>query len=170
MFPKDLRNDVSIVSTVLSVEQDNLPEFGAMMGTAIAIAISDIPFNGPVASVFVGIVDGEFVINPTAAQREVSQLNMTVSGTRQKVCMIEAGAKEVPDDVMFDAIMLAHEEIKKLCDFVDEIADAVGKKEKEKKLCSDNLKLHLQVVRLLLKQARWPNWQTVTVLFVTAIQ
>ncbi len=132
LFPKDLRNDVSIVSTVLSVEQDNLPEFGAMMGTAIAIAISDIPFNGPVASVFVGIVDGEFVINPTAAQREVSQLNMTVSGTRQKVCMIEAGAKEVPDDVVYDAIMLAHEEIKKLCDFVDEIADAVGKKEKIK--------------------------------------
>ena len=132
LFPKDLRNDVSIVSTVLSVEQDNLPEFGAMMGTAIAIAISDIPFNGPVASVFVGIVDGEFVINPTAEQREVSQLNMTVSGTRQKVCMIEAGAKEVPDDVVFDAIMLAHEEIKKLCDFVDEIADAVGKKDKIK--------------------------------------
>ncbi len=132
LFPKDLRNDVSIVSTVLSVEQDNLPEFGAMMGTAIAIAISDIPFNGPVASVFVGIVDGEFVINPTAEQREVSQLNMTVSGTRQKVCMIEAGAKEVPDDVVYDAIMLAHEEIKKLCDFVDEIADAVGKKEKIK--------------------------------------
>ncbi len=132
LFPKDLRNDVSIVSTVLSVEQDNLPEFGAMMGTAIAIAISDIPFNGPVASVFIGIVDGEFVINPTAEQREVSQLNMTVSGTRQKVCMIEAGAKEVPDDVIYDAIMLAHEEIKKLCDFVDEIADAVGKKEKIK--------------------------------------
>ena len=132
LFPKDLRNDVSIVSTVLSVEQDNLPEFGAMMGTAIAIAISDIPFNGPVASVFVGIVDGEFVINPTAEQREVSQLNMTVSGTRQKVCMIEAGAKEVPDDVVYDAIMLAHEEIKKLCDFVDEIADAVGKKDKIK--------------------------------------
>ncbi len=132
LFPKDLRNDVSIVSTVLSVEQDNLPEFGAMMGTAIAIAISDIPFNGPVASVFVGIVDGEFVINPTAEQREVSQLNMTVSGTRNKVCMIEAGAKEVPDDVVYDAIMLAHEEIKKLCDFVDEIADAVGKKEKIK--------------------------------------
>ena len=132
LFPKDLRNDVSIVSTVLSVEQDNLPEFGAMMGTAIAIAISDIPFNGPVASVFVGIVDGQFVINPTAEQREVSQLNMTVSGTRQKVCMIEAGAKEVPDDVVYDAIMLAHEEIKKLCDFVDEIADAVGKKDKIK--------------------------------------
>ncbi len=132
LFPKDLRNDVSIVSTVLSVEQDNLPEFCAMMGTAIAIAISDIPFNGPVASIFVGYVDGQFVINPTAEQREVSQMNLTVSGTRNKVCMIEAGAKEVPDDVMFDAIMLAHEEIKKLCDFVDEIADAVGKKEKIK--------------------------------------
>ena len=132
LFPKDLRNDVSIVSTVLSVEQDNLPEFCAMMGTAIAIAISDIPFNGPVASIYVGLVDGEYVINPNAAQREVSQMTLTVSGTRNKVCMIEAGAKEVPDDVMYDAIMLAHEEIKKLCDFVDEIADAVGKKEKIK--------------------------------------
>ena len=132
LFPKDLRNDVSIVSTVLCVEQDNLPEFGAMMGTAIAIAISDIPFNGPVASVFVGLVNGEYVINPTAEQRAVSQINMTVSGTRSKVCMIEAGAKEVPDDIMYDAIMFAHEEIKKLCDFVDEIADAVGKKEKIK--------------------------------------
>ena len=132
LFPKDLRNDVSIVSTVLSVEQDNLPEFCAMMGTAIAIAISDIPFNGPVASVFVGYVDGEYVINPTAEQREASLMNLTVSGTRNKVCMIEAGAKEVPDDIMYDAIMLAHEEIKKLCDFVDEIADAVGKKEKIK--------------------------------------
>ena len=132
LFPKDLRNDVSIVSTVLCVEQDNLPEFCAMMGTAIAIAISDIPFNGPVASVFVGYVDGEYVINPTAEQREASLMNLTVSGTRNKVCMIEAGAKEVPDDIMYDAIMLAHEEIKKLCDFVDEIADAVGKKEKIK--------------------------------------
>ena len=132
LFPKDLRNDVSIVSTVLCVEQDNLPEFCAMMGTAIAIAISDIPFNGPVASIYVGLVNGEYVINPTAAQREVSQMVLTVSGTRNKVCMIEAGAKEVPDDVMFDAIMLAHEEIKKLCDFVDEIANAVGKKEKIK--------------------------------------
>lgn len=130
LFPKDLRNDVSVVATVLCVEQDNLPEFGAMIGTGIALAISDIPFNGPVASVFVGIVDGEFVINPTAAQREVSPLNLTVSGTRKKVCMIEAGAKEVPEDVMYDAIMFAHEEIKKLCDFIDEIADAVGKKEK----------------------------------------
>ena len=155
LFPKDLRNDVSIVSTVLSVEQDNLPEFGAMMGTAIAIAISDIPFNGPVASVFVGIVDGEFVINPTAEQREVSQLNMTVSGTRQKVCMIEAGAKEVPDDVVYDAIMLAHEEIKKLCDFVDEIADAVGKKDKIKYEAFDiNHDLYDDVERLAIDEIK----------------
>lgn len=132
LFPKDLRNDVSIVSTVLCVEQDNQPEFCAMMGTAIALAISDIPFNGPVASVFVGIVDGEFVINPTAAQREASPLNLTVSGTRKKVCMIEAGAKEVEDDVMFDAIMFGHEEVKRLCDFVDSIAAEIGKKEKIK--------------------------------------
>ena len=151
LFPKDLRNDVSIVSTVLCVEQDNQPEFCAMMGTAIALAISDIPFNGPVASVFVGIVDGEFVINPTAAQREASPLNLTVSGTRKKVCMIEAGAKEVEDDVMFDAIMFGHEEVKRLCDFVDSIAAEIGKKEKIKYEAFDiNHELYNDVERFAL--------------------
>ena len=116
LFPKDLRNDVSVVSTVLSVEQDNQPEFAAMTGVGIALAISDIPFNGPVASIYVGYVDGNYVINPTEEQREKSTLNLTVSGAPEKVTMIEAGAKEVPDEVMFEAIMLGHEEIKKdLC-------------------------------------------------------
>jgi polyribonucleotide nucleotidyltransferase len=132
LFPSDLRNDVSVVATVFCVEQDNQPEFAAMLGTGIALAISDIPFNGPVASVYVGIDDGKFVINPTSAQREASPLLLTVSGTREKVAMIEAGADQVPEDVMFDAIMFAHEEIKRLCDFIDMIAQEVGKKEKFK--------------------------------------
>lgn len=127
LFPKDLRNDVSIVSTVLSVEQDNSPEFCAMIGSSIAIGVSDIPFNGPIASVYVGLVDGEFVINPTEQQREVSDLNLIVSGSPKKVVMIEAGANEVKEDVMFDAIMYGHEEIKKLCSFLKNIQDEIGK-------------------------------------------
>ena len=127
LFPKDLRNDVSIVSTVLSVEQDNAPEFCAMIGSSAAVCVSDIPFNGPIASVYVGLVDGEFVINPTEAQREVSDMNLTVAGSMKKVVMIEAGANEVPEDVMYDAIMFAHEEIKRLCAFIGEIQAEIGK-------------------------------------------
>ena len=127
LFPKDLRNDVSIVSTVLSVEQDNAPEFCAMIGSSAAVSVSDIPFNGPIAAVYVGLVDGEFVINPTEAQREVSQMNLTVAGSAKKVVMIEAGANEVPEDQMFDAIMFAHEEIKKICAFIQKIQDEIGK-------------------------------------------
>ena len=127
LFPKDLRNDVSIVSTVMSVEQDNAPEFCAMIGSSAAVSISDIPFNGPIAAVYVGLVDGEFIINPTVEQREKSDLNLTVAGSLQKVVMIEAGANEVPEDVMFDAIMFAHEEIKKICEFIKGIQDEIGK-------------------------------------------
>ncbi len=127
LFPKDLRNDVSIVSTVMSVEQDNAPEFCAMIGSSAAVSVSDIPFNGPIAAVYVGLIDGEFVINPTVEQREKSDLNLTVAGSLQKVVMIEAGANEVPEDTMFDAIMFAHEEIKRLCTFIKEIQDEIGK-------------------------------------------
>ena len=127
LFPKDLRNDVSIVSTVLSVEQDNAPEFCAMIGSSAAVSVSDIPFNGPIAAVYVGLVDGEFVINPTEEQREKSDMNLTVAGSAKKVVMIEAGANEVPEDVMYDAIMFAHEEIKKLVAFIKGIQDEIGK-------------------------------------------
>ena len=127
LFPKDLRNDVSIVSTVLSVEQDNAPEFCAMIGSSAAVSVSDIPFNGPIAAVYVGLVDGEFVINPTEAQREVSDLNLTVAGSAKKVVMIEAGANEVPEDTMFAAIMFAHDESKKICAFIQQIQDEIGK-------------------------------------------
>ncbi len=127
LFPKDLRNDVSIVATVMSVEQDNAPEFCAMIGASAAVSISDIPFNGPIAAVYVGLVDGEFVINPTLEQREKSLLNLTVAGSAQKVVMIEAGASEVPEEQMYDAIMFAHEEIKKLVAFIQKIQDEIGK-------------------------------------------
>ena len=130
LFPKDLRNDVSIVTTVMSVEQDNSPEIAAMVGAATAVAISDIPFNGPVASVFVGLIDGEPVINPTVAQREQSTLELTLSATMDKVVMIEAGAKEVPEDLMLKAIFAGHEACKELCKFIQSIADEIGKKEK----------------------------------------
>lgn len=127
LFPKDLRNDVGVVNTVLSVEQDNSPEITAMIGTSCAISISDIPFAGPIGGVVVGYVDGKHVINPTSEQREKSLMSLTVAGTREKVVMIEAGAKEVSEDVIFEGIQLAHEEIKKICDFIAGIQAEIGK-------------------------------------------
>ena len=127
LFPKDFRNDVVVVATVLCVEQDNSPEVAAMIGASAALSISDIPFGGPTAAVNVGLVNGEIIINPTEAQREVSDLNLTVAGTAEKVAMIEAGANEVPDDVMLEAIKKGHEEIKKLCEFISNIKAEIGK-------------------------------------------
>ena len=127
LFPKDLRNDVSIVSTVVSVDQDNSPEFCAMIGSSIAVSVSDIPFNGPVAAVYVGMIDGEFIINPNVEQREESDLNLVVSGSAKKVVMIEAGANEVSETDMYNSIMFAHEEIKKICAFLQKIVDEIGK-------------------------------------------
>ncbi len=127
LFPKDFRNDVVVVATVLSVEQDNSPEVAAMIGASAALSISDIPFGGPTAAVNVGLVNGEIVINPTEAQRKVSDLNLTVAGTAEKVAMIEAGANEVPDDVMLEAIKKGHEEIKKICQFIQKMKDEIGK-------------------------------------------
>ena len=127
LFPKDFRNDVVVVATVLSVEQDNSPEVCAMIGASAALSISDIPFGGPTAAVNVGLVNGEIVINPTEEQRKVSDLNLTVAGTADKVAMIEAGANEVPDDVMLEAIKKGHEEIKKLCEFIQKMKDEIGK-------------------------------------------
>ena len=127
LFPKDFRNDVVVVATVLSVEQDNSPEVAAMIGASAALSISDIPFGGPTAAVNVGLVDGEIVINPTEAQREKSDLNLTVAGTEKKVAMIEAGANEVPDDTMLEAIKKGHEEIKKICKFIENMKEEIGK-------------------------------------------
>ena len=127
LFPKDFRNDVVVVATVLCVEQDNSPEVAAMIGASAALSISDIPFGGPTAAVNVGLVNGEIVINPTEEQRKISDLNLTVAGTAEKVAMIEAGANEVPDDVMLEAIKKGHEEIKKVCQFIQKMKDEIGK-------------------------------------------
>lgn len=127
LFPKDFRNDVCVVATVLSVEQDNSPEVCAMIGASVALSISDIPFGGPTVAVNVGYVDGQIVINPTVAQREHSRLKLTVAGTMEKVTMIEAGADEIPNDTMLDCIKAGHEEIKKLCKFIEGIKEEVGK-------------------------------------------
>jgi polyribonucleotide nucleotidyltransferase len=127
LFPKDLRNDVTVVNTVLSVDQDNSPEIAAMIGSSIAISISDIPFNGPIGGVILGLVDGQVVFNPDAAQREKSDMYVTLAGTEEKITMIEAGAKEVPDEVMFDAVKKGHEEIKKIAAFIKSIVAEVGK-------------------------------------------
>ena len=127
LFPKDLRNDVSIVGTVLENDYDNSPAVVGLIGASIAVSISDIPFDYVVGGCQVGLVDGQVVINPTAAQRKESQMDVTLCATREKIVMIEAGAKEVPEDQMFDALMQAHEEIKGLCDFIQGIKDEIGK-------------------------------------------
>ncbi|MBP3333041.1 MAG: polyribonucleotide nucleotidyltransferase [Clostridia bacterium] len=127
LFPKDLRNDVALNLMVLSVDNDCSPEITAMIGASIALSISDIPWNGPIAGVFMGLVDGEIIVNPTSEQRAKSDLELTVAGSAKKVVMIEAGANEVDDDTMFEAIMKAHEEIKTLCAFIDSIVAEVGK-------------------------------------------
>lgn len=127
LFPKDLRNDIAINLMVMSVEQDCSPEFCGMLGASVALSISDIPWNGPTAGVLVGMVDGEFCINPTQEQRAKSDLELTVAGSEEKVVMIEAGANEVGDKDMFDAIMLAHEEVKGLCRFINGIVAEIGK-------------------------------------------
>ena len=127
LFPKDFRNDVVISCLVLSVDQDNSPEVCAMIGAATATAISDIPFNGPTASVNVGYIDGQIIINPDAQQREKSDLNLTVAGTLEKITMIEAGANEIPNNIMLDAIKQGHIEIKRICEFINQIVSEIGK-------------------------------------------
>jgi len=127
LFPKDLRNDVNLSLTVLSVDLDCSPEITAMIGASIALSISDIPWNGPIGGVFMGLVDGELIVNPTLEQRKHSDLELTVAGSAKKVVMIEAGANQVEDDKMFEAIMTAHEVIKELLVFIDGIIAAEGK-------------------------------------------
>ena len=127
LFPKDMRNDVGVVMTVLSVDPDNSPEVAGMVAVSIALSISDIPFNGPIAGLSVGLVDGEIVLNPTLEQREKNHLNLTVAGSAEKIVMIEAGADEVDDDTMLEAILKGHEEIKKMVSFISDIQKEIGK-------------------------------------------
>ena len=127
LFPKDFRNDVVVVGTVLCVEQDNSPEVAAMIGASAALSISDIPFGGPTAAVNVGLIDNQIVVNPTEAQREISGMNLTVAATEKKITMIEAGANEVSNEIMLAAIRTAHDEIKKVCQFISKIQEEIGK-------------------------------------------
>ena len=131
LFPKGFRNDVQVVATVLSVDQDCTPDIVAMIGSSIALSISEIPFNGPTGSVLVGLVDGAFVVNPTADQREESTLHLVVSGTKDAIMMVEAGGEEIPDTLMLEAILFAHEEIKKVVAFIETIVAEVGKEKME---------------------------------------
>ncbi len=127
LFPKDLRNDVALTLTVMSVDPDCSPEITAMIGASTALAISDIPWNGPIGGVFMGLVDGKLVVNPNEEQQKKSDLQLTVAASMEKVVMIEAGANEVDDDTMFEAIMMAHAEIKELLGFINAIVDEIGK-------------------------------------------
>ena len=135
LFPKDLRNDVALTLVVMSVDPDCSPEITAMIGASTALAISDIPWNGPIGGAFMGLVDGEIVLNPTAEQQKKSDLQLTVAASMKKVVMIEAGANEVDDDTMYNAIMKAHEEIKDLLGFINGIVDEIGKKKFEYPSC-----------------------------------
>lgn len=154
LFPKDLRNDVNLNLTVMSVDNDCSPEIAGMIGASVALSISDIPWNGPIAGVFVGMVDGEYIINPTSAQREKSCLELTVAGSSKKVVMIEAGAKEVSDDDMFDAIMLAHEEIKKLITFIDGIVAEIGKPKFEYDSCEVDHDMYEEIKDFIIEDVR----------------
>ena len=131
LFPKGFRNDVSVVAVAMSVYHDCSPEVAAMIGSSVALATSDIPWDGPTGSVKVGRVDGELIINPTYEQRMKSDIDLTVAGTKEAIMMVEAGANEVSESDMLDAIMFAHEEIKQLCVFIEEIANEVGKEKME---------------------------------------
>ena len=136
LFPKDYRNDVTLENLVLSVDQDCSPELTAMIGAAIATTISDIPFDGPISTTQVGLVDGEFVFNPTADQRDISDMALTVASTREKVIMIEAGANEVPEDKMIEAIFAAHDLNQKVIAFIDTIVAECGKPKHEYESCA----------------------------------
>lgn len=131
MFPEDFKNEVQVVNTVLSVDTDNSPELTAMFGSSLAVGISEIPFDGPIAGVKVGHINGEFIINPTPAELEVSDLDLTVAGTKDAINMVEAGAKQVSEELMLEALMFGHEAIKELVAFQEEIIEEIGKPDME---------------------------------------
>ncbi len=146
LFPKGFRNDVQVITTVMSVDQDNAPEIAAMIGSSIALSISDIPFNGPTGAVAVGYIDGKYIINPNEAEREMSDLSLIVSGTKDAIMMVEAGANEVSEEIILAGILKAHEEIIKICAFQDEIIKAVGVEKKDYQLAVPSDELKAQVI------------------------
>ena len=145
LFPKTFRNDVQVVATVLSVDQDCTPDIVSMIGSSVALSISEIPFNGPTGSVCIGLVDGALVVNPTAEEREKSELHLVVSGTKEAVMMVEAGANEVPESLMLEAILKAHEEIKKIVEFIEQIQAEVGKEKMEFEETKPNSEIEAKV-------------------------
>ena len=145
LFPKTFRNDVQVVATVLSVDQDCTPDIVSMIGSSVALSISEIPFNGPTGSVCIGLVDGALVVNPTAEEREKSELHLVVSGTKEAVMMVEAGANEVPESLMLEAILKAHEEIKKIVQFIEQIQAEVGKEKMEFEETKPNAEIEAKV-------------------------
>ncbi len=148
LFADGFRNEVQIINTVMSSDDDNPSDIAAMIGSSLVLTLSDIPFMGPIAGVHVGRIDGEFVINPTVEQSEKSDMLLTVAGTKDAINMIEAGGKEIPEDVMLDAMMFGHEEIKKLCEFQEQIASEVGKEKIEIKLFEPILEIKNEVLDL----------------------
>ncbi len=146
LFPEGYRNDVQVITTVLSVDQDHSPEIVAMIGSSIALSISDIPFNGPTGSVLVGLIDGKFIINPTSEERERSDIHLVVSGTKDAIMMVEAGAKEVSEETMLNGILVAHSEIAKICDFIETIKLEVGKQKKEFNIFKANDEIQEKIV------------------------
>ncbi len=172
LFPKGFYNDVQIVAMVMCVDPDCPPEIAAMIGSSVALSISDIPFEGPTGSVLIGMIDDKFIVNPTKEERDESILHLTVSGTRDAIMMVEAGAEEISEDLMLDAIMFAHEEIKKIIDFIDEIVAEVGKEKTEfelykvpeeieeavREFATDKMK---EAIKTVEKQERLDNMNTV---------
>ena len=154
LFPSDFRNDVSVMCTVMSVDHDCTPEIAALIGTSAALAISDIPWNGPVGALKVGLVDGKLVFNPDSEQRKVSDLDVTVVSTRKKVVMIEAGANEVPNDKMFEAIKMAHEENQKIIALIDQMVSEVGKPKFEYPHADFNQELFDKIVADFMDEAK----------------
>ena len=146
LFPEGFRNAVQVITTVLSIDHDHSSEMVAMIGSSIALSISDIPFNGPTASVLVGLVDSEYIINPSSEEREKSEIHLIVSGTEQAIMMVEAGANIVKEDVMLKGILVAHEEIKKICKFIKEITEEIGKPKREFEVFKSNEEIESEII------------------------
>ena len=173
LFPEGFRNDVQVITTVLSVDQEDSPEIIAMIGSSIALSISDIPFDGPTAAVLVGIVDDKFIVNPNSEQRDASELHLIVSGTEEAIMMVEAGSNEVSEKTILDGILFAHEEISKICKFIKEITLEVGKEKRafivskpeeelENKITSYGKDKLTQAISTIEKQERQENIDKVT--------
>ncbi|MDR7869950.1 MAG: polyribonucleotide nucleotidyltransferase [Tissierellaceae bacterium] len=146
LFPDGYRNDVQVIATVLSVDQDYSPEIASMIGSSIALSISDIPFSGPTGAVNIGLIDDKFIINPNSQEREKSQMDLTVAGTKDAIMMVEAGANIIPENTMLEAILTAHEEIKKICNFISEIIEEVGKPKQEFKVFKPEESLEEKII------------------------